>query len=248
MPCRQQETTIKTINDVASRMDQPFGHIAQHIVVFAAIYLYLFRSRPFQVCRFPPYLLAIIFQFSILNFLNFLSTQLQLILYQPVVISLSGNQFIVRSPFRYLPFFQYHYLVGIFTVLRRCATMTTVLSLKNSLQISLYYFFIVRIEGIRSLRRRTGNRDYGRWRVLSGCVVSVPGSILVPYCLFSYCISEAMILQSRVCLPFPRHRAAFFVYHVSIRNDVVGYGISKDKPFLHHHATMLAPLFETDFL
>ena len=36
-----------------------------------------------------------------------------------------------------------------FTVLRRCATMTTVFVLEESLQIFLYHFLIVRIERIR---------------------------------------------------------------------------------------------------
>ena len=74
--------------------------------------------------------------------------QFQLVLYQSVVISLPGNQFIVRTLFGYFSFFQHHYLVGVFHRAQAMGNNDHCLVLEELLQIALYHLFIVRVEGI----------------------------------------------------------------------------------------------------
>jgi hypothetical protein len=56
----------------------------------------------------------------------------------------------VRSLFGYLPLFQHHYLIGIFYGAQAVGYDNYCFVLEELLQITLYYFFIVRIEGIGS--------------------------------------------------------------------------------------------------
>lgn len=52
-----------------------------------------------------------------------------------------------------------------FTVLRRCATMTTVLSLKNLSRFSCITFSLS-VSSAFVASSKTGNRDYGKWRAI----------------------------------------------------------------------------------
>ena len=114
-------------------------------------------------------------------------------------------------PVRYLPSFSTTIWSVFFTVLRRCATMTTVLSFEESLQIFLYHFLIVRIERIRRFIK-TGNRDYGKWRALSGCAASCPLAQSLPrVTYFGVIILKARIRWTHVYLPSLRHAAGVFI-------------------------------------